>query len=383
MNTSELYNLSNKLNFLTVQSYLKNTGWGKIKSKREHVAIFRKSLSDEVLEIQLPLSRCFYDYPQALFSALEILSFSEKRETEQILSDLLLPPSDVIRYRVVNQDTEAGTISFEDGYNLLQSAKKSLYTTACDIIQPELYHKRLGFKGANQFIEQCRLGQTERGSFVTAIICPFINETVDDKPRQLSFLANAEELNQSFTRKVTTRLMNSLKIIKEVIENDEMSKLINGETDVLISANFLESIVEVNQFKGVGELEVISTWASVSPVKASIPNKISINKEYIPAIENIIEKLIPNNEGESGEFVGRISQVKAEPDASKRKEGEVTINFIGDNEMAIKAKIILTAEDYKKACEAHEFGKNVVVKGTLKNIGRSKFIDNPEFKILQ
>ncbi len=382
MNIPELYNLSNKLNSLAVQSYLKNTGWEKIKSKREHVALFIKSSKGDVLEIQLPLSRCFNDYSQALFSALEILSFSENRETEQVLSDLLLPPSDVIRFRVVNQDTEAGTISFEDGCNLLQSVRKSLYTIACDVIKPELYHKRLGFKEANQFIGQCRLGQTERGSFITSIICPFVNGTIDDKPKQLSLWANAEELNQSFTRKVTTRLMKSLKIVKEVIENDEISRLINGETDVMISANFLESIVEVDQFIGAGELEVISTWASVSPVEASIPNKISINKEYIPAMESIIEKLTPNNEGDSGEFVGKISQVKAEPDASKRKEGEVTINFIGDNEMAIKAKIILTAEDYKKACEAHEFGKNVVVKGTLKNIGRSKFIENPEFKSL-
>lgn len=383
MNISELINLSAKLNFLAVQSYLKNTGWERIKSRREHVALFIKSLSNDVLEIQLPLSRDFYDYPQALFSALEILSYSENRETGQILSDLLLPPSDVIRFRVANQDTEDGTISFEDGYNLLQSAKKSLYITACDIIQPELYHKRLGFKGANQFIEQCRLGQTERGSFITSIICPFVNETIDDKPIQLSLFSNSEELNQSFTRKVTTQLMNSLKIVKEAIENDEISKLINGETEVVISANFLESIVEVNQFKGGGELEVISSWASVSPVKTSIPNKISINKEYIPAIENIIEKLIPKNEGEFGEFVGKISQVKAEPDALKRKEGEVTFNFIGDNEMAIKAKIILSAEDYKIACEAHEFGKNVVVNGTLKNIGRSKFIENAAFKTLQ
>jgi len=383
MRNSELVNLSAKLNFLAVQSYLKNTGWERTKSKREHVALFTKAIENDFLEIQLPLSRNFYDYPQALFSALQILSDSESRDTEQILSDLLLPPSDVIRYRVANEDTEAGTISFEDGYNLLQSAKKSLYTTACDILQPELYHKRLGFKGANQFIEQCRLGQTERGSFIASIICPFINETVEDKPTQLTLFANSEELNQSFTRKVTTQLMNSLKIIKEVIENDEISKLINGETEVVISANFLESIVEVNQFKGGGELEVISTWASVSPIKISIPNRISINKEFIPAIENIIEKIIPKDEGEFGEFVGKISQVKAEPDATKRKEGEVTFNFIGDNEMAIKAKIILNAEDYKTACEAHEFGKNVVVNGTLKNIGRSKIIENAAFKILQ
>lgn len=382
MKLSELLNLTNKLNFLAVQSYLKNTGWERIKSKRQHVAIFLKNINEDSLEIQLPLSRTFSDYSSVLYSALKTISFSEDRETEQILSDLLLPPSDVIRYRVANPDTEAGTISFEDGFNLLQSAKKTLYTTACDIIQPELYHKRLRFKKANHFIEQCRLGQTERGSFIASIICPFIDDSADEEATQLSLFANSEELGKSFTRKITSQLMRSLKIIKDSIENDEIEKLVFGETDIVISANFLESIVEVNQFKGGGELEVISSWASVSQIDSSIPNKISLNQEFIPAIENIIKRITPEDEGEFGEYVGRISQVKADPDASKRKEGEVIFNFIGDNEMATKAKIVLNNEDYKLACEAHEFGKNVLIKGTLKIVGRSKNIEDAVFTLI-
>ena len=142
-----IYQLASELNSIAIQSYLVNTGWDKIKSKIEHVAIFTKTNDIIFREIQLPLNKSFIDYPKVLLNTTKYIADIENRDYLQVLSDLLIAkPSDVIRIRLANDDTKEGTISFEDGFKLLENAKMTIYTAACDEIQPSLYHKRLDFK---------------------------------------------------------------------------------------------------------------------------------------------------------------------------------------------------------------------------------------------
>jgi len=47
---SKLLEESKKLNHLVVQRYLINTGWEKIKNKREYISIFVKKADDKVIE---------------------------------------------------------------------------------------------------------------------------------------------------------------------------------------------------------------------------------------------------------------------------------------------------------------------------------------------
>lgn len=385
---NEIYKLAGELNALSVQSYLKNTGWTRVKSKRDHVAIFVKNEANNFNEILLPLSREFSDYNNLMLSAVKSISNTEGKEEIQVLSDLLIAkPSDILRIRLSGEDTKEGTISFEDGFNLLENTRMALYTTACDVLQPEIYHKRLSFKTATQFIEQCRLGQTQRGSFVASIICPFIDESkIADTPKQFTLFDDPSEYPSSFTRRVTSQLMKSIKIINDAIESDELDKIENpdySENGMIISANFLESIVNIKQLnKNTESIEFISTWSSLAPVPATIPNKIEIQKDFVPAIDSIIDRMMPKKNEEIGEFVGKVLQAKAEPDADKRIEGEVILNLIGSNEKSFNAKVVLNAAKYKEACKAHEEGYNIVVKGKLVSTRKSKIIEDPEFNVL-
>src|SRR5579871_422149 len=309
---SDINKLASEINSLGVQSYLKNTGWSKVQSKVEHLSIFIKDKGTTFREILLPLTRKFNDYNSLILNAIDSIAFIEDKEPIQILSDLLIAkPADVIRFRLVNDDTKEGTISFDDGFKLLENARMALYATACDVTQPDIYHKRLSFKAPDQFIDQCRLGQTERGSFVTSIICPFVNESkIDDKPKQFSLFDSPNEYVDSFTRRVTKQLMKSINVINKSIENDELDKIQNGEAEVLMSANFLESIVNIKQLnKDSSSIEFISSWSSLAPIiDSGIPSKIEVQKDFVSAIDSVIDKMIPKNIKEPGEFVGRVSR---------------------------------------------------------------------------
>ncbi len=229
-----------QINFLALQQYLTGKKWQKQPSKKGDKAFFRQFIGDNVIsEIALPLNRNFSDYDEAIIKAINLIADNEQRAPIQIINDLLLPPADQIRFRVNNARTKDGLISLSEGFMLFESAKKSLLATAHDLLKPEVYHKRLGLKDAQQFIDSCMMGQTERGSFIASIVCPIGNHSVDDNYQQLSLFNSFEDLTSSFTRQVTTKLMNSISTVKQVIEAQNYSYFENNS----ISGNFLESLI--------------------------------------------------------------------------------------------------------------------------------------------
>lgn len=370
-----------KISFATIQRYLQNRNWQKMRSKREHLAIFFTEVPTPT-EILLPLDRNFIDYSDHIYNALSKISITENREIEQVVNDLLLPPSDVVRFRVDNKSTEYGLITFTEGFNLLENAKKSLFTTACDVLHPALFHKRMSYKSAQQFIESCYLGQTERGSFIASVVCPFINGTVDENPIQLSLFNTEEDLVNSFTRTVTKRYMKSLARLKDVIEKGNHEIMEDQAQPEMISANFIESIMELGEYGEKEEIEIFTSWSSITKEIVDVPKSVTFTKDYIPPMASIVAKLRPRDEGKDGTFVGKVSKAQADPDPDNRSEGEITFNFIGDEDKIVKAKVFLSPQDFSKACEALDKGFNVKVSGKLKISGKTKTIENPIFNVL-
>ncbi|MHB8260654.1 MAG: hypothetical protein ACYDCN_02885 [Bacteroidia bacterium] len=383
MTVNDIFKAVPELKFTELQAYLRNTGWARIETVKQTIALFQKEIGNNFFETTLPLNKDFADYTYRIVDVLEAIANAENREVHQVLTDLSLPPGDIVRFRVINRDTIGGTISFLEGFNLLESAKKSLFTTACDIIQPEKYHKRLGLKGAQQFIEECRLGQTEKGSFIASVICPFVNETPEEKAQQLNIFSPADEFKKSLTRKVTVRLMTALEILKSAIDRGEENRIVDLVGENIISANFMESIVELNSTKEISEIEIITSWSVFAQQQPQVTRSIKLSNDYTPVLENIINKIKPIDKGIDDVFIGKISLTKADPDIHSRTDGEVVLNYVlGDEEKVSKARVVLNNEDYERACEAHKQGKTVKVKGKLVSVGRSKTIENPSFSIV-
>jgi len=370
---------SKNINFLAVQNYLRAKGWVKKVTGWDDAAVFNKQSEYGLSEILLPLKREFEDYAYSIYQALQSISKFENITLQQVVNEISLPPSDIIRFRVDSPKTHYGTISLEDGTRFIESAKRSLYASASDITKPEAYHKRMSFKDSDQFLEECRLGQTEKGSFVLAIICPFLDPSSPDQPRQLSLFKDPEDLSEeiqnSFTRKVTSHFMRSLKRIQSAAKQIDPRQILESEMDGIISGNFLEALLELNSFTQDAELEIKGTFYNSLEEDESIPRSVQFSKDYNPFLEEAISLLKPKDEGVKDVFFGRISSVKANPDLNLRNEGEVIINTLVDEDKVINAKVILGPEDYALACDAHANGKQVKIEGVLIN----KVIQNPVF----
>lgn len=383
MSTSTVLEAIPAIKYTELQAYLRNTGWTRKEIGRNDIGLFLKGTDTTIHEVILPLTRDFADYRERMMDALEQIAMVEERDIDQVLTDLTIDPADIVRFRVVSSDTVGGTISFLEGFNLLESAKKALFTTACDLIKPEKYHRRLGLKGAQQFIEKCRLGQTEKGSFVASVICPFLNQSEQEEAQRLTIFNSSADLTSSFTRKVTRRMMWALAEIKRSIDRAEENRIIDMQGGEIISANFLESIIELNSIKESREIEIKTSWSIFASESQPLNDIVRLSNDYLPVLETLVSKMRPSDEGVEDLFVGKISLTKADPDPNTRSDGEIILNYVlGDEEKVSKARVTLNAEDYRKACEAHLRGQTVKVKGRLIMSGRSKFIQNPSLEVV-
>jgi len=155
-----------------IQQYLTGRGWKKEPAAGGETAVVYQypSLSDA--EIVVPRRREFADYAQRMADIVQMLAAVEGRSAWELLHDLTLPPGDVLRLQVISPGASLGNLPLNEGLRLLDGGRSMLLAAACSVLRPQAYHPRQSFKEALDFVDSCRLGQTETGSFVATILAP-------------------------------------------------------------------------------------------------------------------------------------------------------------------------------------------------------------------
>lgn len=365
----DFMDLTDQINPHAVVKYLLDTGWLQYKTKKTYIKIFqRNTRNGDFYQVTIPIDKTLSDYKEAMFEAIEQISLFEGQSTEQLMLYLLNPNTDILKIRLQKKNIETGSILFDDAINLFENAKKLIAATAQDVLHPKQIHQGRQEEAVSQFISNCKFGQTEIGSYVISVVCPFAELDDSAKYKQLSFFSDEEQCANSLTRKVTNRIMSNISTIKDNIDNGDMNKLISEEGDI-ISANFYEALTGMNIAEQDTSIEFIAKWSPVVKTNCYIHDKIVLTHDYYQPITNVIEKL-KENINTYTKIVGRIKRLESIPDASKRTNGKVTIVYLDENGYKQTVSIQLNRDDYIKAIEAHESGSHVEVIGEIENSGK-------------
>lgn len=365
----DFFTMTENLNPLAVCRYLDETGWEYIPLKRNNIKIYQYKRKDIFEQVNVPISKELIDYKQAMYNVVKTISDIEKKSVEQIMLYLLNPNTDILKIRLSKQNIESGNIMFDDAIRLYDNAKKLLAATALDIINPKKIHYGRIDEPVQSFLNQCRFGQTEIGSYVVSVICPFAELSDTDEYKQLSIFSDEEQCANSLTRKVTNKLMDNIAYIKNQIDNGE-EKVLSNE-DVRISSNFFEALNGMNLQSENMFIEFTTEWAPAVKRNRSINNHIKISNDYYQPIKNVID-CIKDKTAKRTEIIGRIKQLSASPIVDKRKDGKIVVVYIDDNNKAKSITVNLQKEDYENAVKAHQYGKTVKVIGDLEGKNRLK-----------
>jgi hypothetical protein len=294
----------------------------------------------------------------------------EKRPAAEVLNDLLLPPADVLRFTESGPAAVSGDVPLEHGIRLMVGARKQLLAAACSELRPQQrYHPRMSFAEAEQFLQACRLGQTERGSFTVIVACP------------LQAVPGAEDLLDSrpFTRRVTSLLMHSLQRLSLALDADELGPLLSPTADEpVLSANLCEGLLDMTPEGDGSVLTISASWARTMPPPATVPlpGMVRLRRETFGLIETLASWLRPAPPPRRQTFVAFVDTLDGRPNPDGLREGPVVLRLFEQEGDSIRARVQLNAADHHTAWEAYERDQPVLLQGVLRRTGRTYRIDD-------
>ena len=365
----DLTEMAGKINHVDLMKYVTELGWCKFEGKvRSGISVYQKALDDKLYQITIPCDRTFSDYSLAMKMVVEVLSITEGKSEEQLILELLNPLSDILRVRHISPSVENGSILFEDAISLFENSKKLLLNATLDCCAYKKIYRGRPPENVQQFINNCRYGQTEIGSYVISLVCPFM--TFDnDEIKQLSIFTDEEESSVSITRRATRKLIESIHEIKHTIEKGEdLSNLIE-DPQKNISVSFIEALSNLNIGSKNHSLEISAKWApTVRFNKPEIAN-VELSNDYYAPLKSVVDKYKKEEEIATKILEGRISKLNASPNIEERKNGTATLVYINYAAKATKITLELSKNDYDTAISAHSEGKTIRARGEI--VGRN------------
>jgi len=365
--------LLKSVNPSNIDRYIKSLGWFVKFTGFNNSTIYEHVNFNE--QILVPYNIEFEDYAYRIGDAIKVISDFEKRNTLQILNDLVLPPSDILRFKVDGQNTYYGAIPLLEGIALFENGRKLLYATSLDYTKPSLFHAKLGDKEVSKFLESCMLGQSERGSYVASIICPIKDQkTLTDN-----------RLTKQMGRETTIHLMKSLDHITKSIRTNKVNDLTNPEKDKpIISYNFFTALASMRPSNN-SSITISVSWSPIEKPQFNIPipQQVKIIDADYKIIDKIINELKPNEESQNEKFVGKVHSLMGDEDEEGHKKGDVVLVMLKDDE-SIKAKVYLNPIDHAMACDAYKHNIPISIEGKLIWADRMKKIESyKNFKVIK
>ncbi|MBW9385414.1 hypothetical protein [Enterobacter sp. EC_62] len=109
--------------------YLSFNGWSLISSKSNIFNIW-ESDDHSNYEILQPLIPTASDFKRRVLDLIDVLSITQNKSIDNIISEINEISDDVIRIRVIHEDVADGSIPFNDGVELFVKTKELLISAA-------------------------------------------------------------------------------------------------------------------------------------------------------------------------------------------------------------------------------------------------------------
>jgi hypothetical protein len=359
---------------LELVAYLRSQGWRQSQEVPGRWSAWtRPAEGSDFFEIAVPLSKTFRDFASRISDALQVLEAFEHRSQLQILRDVLVTGSDVIRLRLMDADLADATVPLEEGASFIMKAKDLLLSAASAVVSPRSYYARRKPSKATDYMRRARLGQTEPGSFIVTILSP-VSPSLSDIQG-----SDSDPLDDPFERKVTKTLAMALNSAHAAAQEAAISGSVESFVNALdkgVSANFCDALAGMATFaQSSRSLEIGFSWSRSRPIHPSdgVPSKILLSEDVFPLIREAATYLKERTPREDFEIEGVVVKLDRQEADSR---GRATIRAQIDDVLR-RVVVDLDEADYSMATEAHRDRRIVTCSGTLVHERVSFRLENP------
>lgn len=358
----------------SLQYYLSRAGWQEVDFARRDMIRYEFAEDNRVF-VLVPRNANTSDYREAVWRAVRTVSQIENRDYISVFKNMYSPNLDTLKLRFMGAGAEAGSLPLDYMRGAIDSIRDSLIFSACSEFSPQpMYGRQLA--DAIRLVGKSRFGQTQLGSFVVTIEMPveaplptFAQTTTNEAPRV------------PIERRVLTRLIRGVDLARRVVAGTE---LIDPATEFRtgLNANLAESLAALKRQDGDFQIELSATWDRTIALPPGLPQAPLLIEdrtfEMLTSIGQALRGPAMARPVEARGIVIGLSREDIDIDGEEEDlDAERTISVKARiDEQNYKLRIVLSADDYRTACDAHRDRQQVIVRGLLEKSRKRWLLTN-------
>lgn len=347
-----------------IEFYLRKKKWVKL---REIAGSIIYDSPDNTLRVWVPvIGGITEDYVVSMSKLLSAISSYEDRSQLDLVEDFdIFPVGDVIRVGSEDPlDRLSSSLSFYTATRLIEKARQTLIVGA-SVAASDTDRACFGSRkpdAAISFINEVRLGQTERGSYIIKVISPLPKELLCTQPT-LPSIPEKPPFQRIAVEKTFIGLSSLQEALNETYKRGKFlfepfyERISDG-----VNADLCEAILGKSEVIDSSPLNFSVSWSPSFAVNIpeGVPDKIVFESKYYHYIEEAAKEF-RKKEPEEVSFSGYVVELHKE---YENGEGDITVATYIDNRRR-KIRMTLSSSNYKLATMAHDKWLEIRVKGIL------------------
>jgi hypothetical protein len=349
---------------MALAGYARAEGWAKAETYGAHSDVYTAAGKPEII---LPRTDLLGDYPAVVAQLISIFASVSARDELATYRDLSGADQDVVRIRAFGTD-EDGSVPIDSGVEIVAKARELMLSAACAARSPQSMYRAGANREATEYLRRVRLGQTEQGSFVVALLAPIPPQLEAFLP---GFWPSFED--EPFERQVTRRLAGALSALRSAIElaTSGDGQAFEQTVPQGVSANLCEAVAGlIAQSPGV---DIGLTWARTRPTPER-HRRFAFSGKDAAILTEAARVFRSRHPRPDQSLFGTVHTLKRRDEDI---EGLVTLRaMVDDRPQSVRA--VLDQANYSIAVQAHDSKTPVVVKGDLERVGQRWQITNAQ-----
>lgn len=305
--------------------------------------------------VMLPRATDYADFAERFRDTLHSLGVIYGWDASELAERIVAARADMLFVRL-DQEMVDGTIPLRQGELTLEALFKLMKAAATTAEDPLHSHRGRRSSTITRFLEgEMRLGQTRRGSFVFTVV----TRLGDEIPNHDALI----EPPINFPRQVMTTLARGLQSTQRLASSWDEQVLANpGE--VGLSANLVESIIEMTEPEQLRALDLSFEWAAAMPQTADLPARIRMDRNMTVGLPRLRERLVRREQPPRNVTLsGTVRSLERDEDGDEESNTIVLTTLVDDQRRRVH--IPLASDDYNTAVAAHRDKKPIIVTGQL------------------
>ena len=344
-----------------LSAYARVAGWSRQEPYRVHSDVY---VGEERPEIIVPRTERLGDYASVVATLIETFAKVAGQDELTVYRSLVTADRDVVRIRAAENDD--GSVTLNDGVDLIGGARDMLLSVACSLREPRPVYRAGANREAADLLKQVRLGQTDQGSFVVTLLTPVVPPPIP------ALFLDPDDWNAPIERRMTRRLVEALTAARQAAERtaagDEGAF---GEAVAKgVSANLCEALVRI--IEPFPTLDCRVSWARTRPMTApgTVVRFGRADAALLREAARLLRDRAPRPDTRLHGFVRLLKRGKTQDDGTIR-----VATTIDRRRQTVTA--VLERSDYDRAVQAHGDRALVVLTGDLERMGQRWRLLNP------